>query len=46
MGKTYQAGKIDTSELIAPDTVNVVLAELAGEVYEGLAAVAVAPGCR
>ncbi|MGH3568629.1 MAG: hypothetical protein ACRDRH_21895 [Pseudonocardia sp.] len=41
MGKTYQNEKIDTSQPAVSDTVSVALAELAGEMREGLLARAV-----
>ena len=40
MRKTHQNEKIDTSQPAVPDTVSVALAELAGEVHEGLLALA------
>ena len=46
MGKSYQRDKIDTSELTVPETVSVALAELAGEVREGLLALAVGTGLQ
>ena len=41
MRKTYQNQEIDTSQPDVPDTVSVALAELAGEMREGLLALAV-----
>ena len=46
MRKTYQNTEIDTSQPAVPDTVSVALAELTGELREGLLALAVGPGCR
>jgi hypothetical protein len=43
---TYQNEKIDTSQPAAPETVSVVLAELVGEVREGLLALAVGTGLQ
>ena len=37
MRKDYQDQEIDTSQPAVPDTVSVALAELAGEMREGLA---------
>ncbi len=45
MGKSYQNEEIDTSQPAVPDTVSVALAELAGEMREGLLALAVGTGC-
>jgi hypothetical protein len=42
--KDYQNKKIDTSQPAVPETVSVALAELAGEVHEGLLALAVGAG--
>jgi putative transposase len=44
--KTYQNREIDTSQPAVPDTVSVVLAELAGELREGLLALAVGAGLQ
>jgi putative transposase len=44
--KTYQNEKIDTSQPAVPDTVSVALAELAGEMREGLLALAVGTGLQ
>jgi hypothetical protein len=44
--KTYQNEEIDTSQLIVPEAVSVALAELAGEVQEGLLALAVGAGLQ
>ncbi|MGH7747169.1 MAG: IS256 family transposase, partial [Candidatus Dormibacteria bacterium] len=46
MGKKYQKQEIDTSALAVPETVSVALAELAGEVREGLLALAVGTGLQ
>ena len=46
MQKNYQKTDIDTCPPAVPERVSVALAELAGEVQEGLLALAVAPGCR
>ncbi len=46
MGKTYQNEKIDTNQPAVPETVSVALAELAGEVREGLLALAVGAGLQ
>lgn len=46
MRKHYQNKKMDTSQPAVPEMVSVALAELAGEVREGLLALAVALGCR
>ena len=46
MGKTYQNTEIDTTRSTVPDTVNVALAELAGELREGLLALAVGTGLQ
>ncbi len=46
MGKKYQNEKIDTSQLAVPETVSVALAELGGEVREGLLALAVGTGLQ
>jgi hypothetical protein len=42
--KDYQNKKIDTSQPAVPETVSVALTELAGEVREGLLALAVGAG--
>jgi transposase-like protein len=44
--KTYQNTEIDTSQPAGPDTVSVALAELAGELREGLLALAVGAGLQ
>jgi transposase-like protein len=44
--KTYQNEEIDTSRPAVPKTVNVALAELAGELREGLLALAVGTGLQ
>ena len=44
MRKTYQNEEIDTSQPAVPDTVSVALGELAGEMREGLLALAVGTG--
>ena len=44
MRKNYQNQEIDTSQPAVPETVSVALAELAGEVHEGLLALAVGAG--
>jgi hypothetical protein len=44
--KSYQNQEIDTSLPAVPDTVSVALAELTGELREGLLALAVALGYR
>jgi putative transposase len=44
--KTYQNEEIDTSQPTVPDAVSVVLTELAGEVQEGLLALAVGAGLQ
>jgi hypothetical protein len=44
--KTYQNEEIDTSQPAVPDTVSVTLAELAGEMREGLLALAVGTGLQ
>jgi len=44
--KNYQNEEIDTSRPVVPETVSVALAELAGELHEGLLARRSAPGCR
>ncbi len=46
MRKTYQNQEIDTSQPAVPDTVSVTLGELAGEMREGLVALAVGTGLR
>lgn len=46
MRKRYQKQEIDTSQPTVPDTVSVAVSELAGELREGLLALAVGPGCR
>jgi putative transposase len=44
--KTYQNEEIDTSQPSVPDTVSVALDELAGELREGLLALAVGAGLQ
>jgi transposase-like protein len=44
--KTYQNEEIDTSQPTVPEAVSVALAELAGEVQEGLLALAVGTGLQ
>jgi transposase-like protein len=44
--KTYQNEEIDTSQPAVPEAVNVALAELAGELREGLLALAVGAGLQ
>jgi putative transposase len=44
--KNYQNEKIDTSQPAVPDTVSVALGELAGELREGLLALAVGAGLQ
>jgi putative transposase len=44
--KNYQTEKIDTSQPAVPDTVSVALGELAGELREGLLALAVGAGLQ
>ena len=46
MRKTYQNEEIDTSRPAVPETVSVALAELAGELREGLLALAVGTGLQ
>ena len=46
MRKNYQNGEIDTSQPAVPDTVSVALTELAGELREGLLALAVGTGLQ
>ncbi len=46
MRKTYQNKKIDTSQPAVPDTVSVVLDQLAGEMREGLLALVVGTGMQ
>ena len=46
MRKNYQNQEIDTSQPAVPDTVSVALAELAGEMREGLLALAVGTGLQ
>jgi putative transposase len=46
VGKTYQNEGLDTSHPAVPDTVSVALAELAGEMREGLLALAVGTGLQ
>lgn len=44
--KNYQNKKIDTNQPAVPETVSVALTELAGEVHEGLLALAVGAGLQ
>jgi putative transposase len=44
--KTYQNTEIDTNQPALPETVSVALTELAGEVQEGLLALAVGAGLQ
>ena len=46
MRKNYQNEEIDTSQPAVPERVSVVLAELAGEMREGLLALAVGTGLQ
>ena len=46
MPKTYQNQEIDTSQPAVPDPVSVALADLAGELREGLLALAVGTGMQ
>ena len=46
MPKNYQNQEIDTSQPAVPETVSVALAELAGEMREGLLALAVGTGLQ
>ncbi len=46
MSKDYQNEKIDTSQPAVPEQVSVALAELAGEMREGLLALAVGAGLQ
>ncbi len=46
MRKAYQNEEIDTSQPAVPETVSVALAELAGEMREGLLALAVGTGLQ
>jgi hypothetical protein len=46
VGKDYQNDEIDTSRPAVPETVSVALAELAGELREGLLALAVGAGLQ
>jgi transposase-like protein len=46
VGKDYQNVEIGTSQLAVPETVSVALAELAGELREGLLALAVGTGLQ
>ena len=46
MSKNYQSDEIDTSRLAVPESVNVALAEIAGEMREGLLALAVGTGLQ
>jgi transposase-like protein len=46
VGKNYQNGKIETSPPAVPETVSVALGELAGELREGLLALAVGTGLQ
>ncbi len=44
--KRYQKRESEASAPVVPETVSVALAELAGEVQEGLLALAVGTACR
>jgi putative transposase len=44
--KKYQKSEIETSAPAVPETVSVALAELVGEVHEGLLALAVGAGLQ
>jgi len=44
--KNYQTNDASAMGLAVPEAVTVVMAELAGEVQEGLLAMAVGTGCR
>jgi len=44
--KDYQNKKIDTNQPVVPETVSVALTELAGELREGLLALAVGTGLQ
>jgi hypothetical protein len=46
VGKTYQNEQIDTNQPAVAEVVSVALAELAGEVQEGLLALAVGTGLQ
>ena len=46
MRKNYQNEEIDTSQPVVPEQVSVALAELAGELREGLLALAVGAGLQ
>ena len=46
MGKQYQNEEIDTSQPAVPEQVSVALGELAGELREGLLALAVGTGLQ
>ena len=46
MGKAYQNEEIDTTRPAVPETVSVALAELTGELREGLLALAVGAGLQ
>jgi len=46
VSKNYQSDEIDTSGLAVPESVNVALAEIAGEMREGLLALAVGTGLQ
>jgi hypothetical protein len=44
--QTYQNEEIDTTRPAVPETVSVALAELTGELREGLGTLAIVLGCR
>jgi putative transposase len=46
VSKSYQTNKIDTSALAVPDTVSVAMAEIVGDMREGLLALAVGAGLQ
>lgn len=46
MSKSYQTNKIDTSALAVPDTVSVAMAEIVGDMREGLLALAAGAGLQ
>jgi len=46
VSKNYQSSEADTSRLAVPETVSVALGEIAGEMREGLLALAVGAGLQ
>jgi len=46
VSKNYQSSEADTSRLAVPETVNVALGEIAGDMREGLLALAVGAGLQ